>query len=162
MHDQMKTMSLELNKNQLHLAKEKAQSALHWGEAETVGKDYAKLLMEFEEQAVEKKFLEEKLAATETKEDKAEAKVNQLHAIIQKFHFDLAEALNVPPSVETMLSPFVSKRSKTPLVQFPNGCPTAFSPEGQVKPKFDDAGSETDSDVDDDFNYDTQPQPLMF
>jgi hypothetical protein len=161
MHDQMKTMSSELNKNQLHLAKEKAQSALFFEEAESVGRDYSKLLLEFDEQAAEKSILEAQLAAIE-QADKAVDKANQLQAIVQNFQFDLEEALNESPqngkTIFSAGSPEAKFVSKTPLVQNPNGCPTAFSPVGQVKPDFDDAGSETDSDVEDDFNYDTQPQ----
>ena len=163
MHDQMKTMSSELNKNMLHLEKEKAQSALYFEEAESVGRDYGKLLMEFDEQAAEKSILELKLVATENA-DKAVDKANQLQAIVQKFQLDLAEAIKSPPNVETNFAPGSPEAkfvSNTPLVQFTNGCPTAFSPEGQEKPKFDDAGLETDSDVDDDFNFDTQPQPWL-
>ena len=104
MHDQMKTMSSELNKNQLHLAKEKAQSALFFEEAESVGRDYGKLLLEFDEQAAEKSILEAKLAATENA-DKANDKANKLQAIVLKFQLDLAEVLKSPPNVKTIFPP---------------------------------------------------------
>ena len=99
---------------------------------------------------------------TTKKADKAADKANKLQAIVQKFQIDLAEALKSPPNVKTIFSagsPEAKFVAKSPLVQFPNGCPTPFSPEGQEHSKFDDAGSETDSDVEEDFNYDTQPQP---
>ena len=143
MRDQIKTMSSELNKTQLHLAKEKEQSALFSEEIESVGRHYGKLLKEFDEQAAEKAFLEAKFV------------------IVQKFQFHLAEALKSPPNVKkTFLpgSPEAKFVENTPLIQFSNGRPTAFSPEGQEMPKSDDAGSETDSGVEDDFNFDSQPQ----
>jgi hypothetical protein len=168
MNDQMKTMSSELNKTHMHLDKEKARSDLFAEEAESVGRNYDKLLIELDKQAAEKKILEEKLEKLEEKlgatekDDKEKAKAKKLQAIVQQLQFDLAEALKSPPNVKTVFSPGSPEAkfvSKSPLLQFTNGCPTAFSPEGQVKPKFDDAGSETDSDVDDDFNFDSQPQP---
>jgi hypothetical protein len=167
MNDQMKTMSSELNKTQMHLTKEKAQSNLFFEEAKSVGEDFGLLLIDFDEQAAAKKILEEKLEKLEeklpatVKEDKEKGKAKKLQAIVQKLQFDLEEALKSPPNVKAVFSPGSPEAkfvSKSPLVQFSNGRPTAFSPEGQEMPKFDDAGSETDSDVEDDFDFDTQPQ----
>jgi hypothetical protein len=56
-------------------------------------------------------------------------------------------------------SPEAKCSAKSPLVTGKNGCPTPFSPAHQEEPGVEDEGSETDEDVDEDFNYQSQPQP---
>ena len=70
-------------------------------------------------------------------------------AVLQEARFiALKETIAYSPG-----SPEAKFAAKSPLVTSKNGCPTPFSPAHQEEPGVEDEGSETDEDVDDDFNY---------
>ena len=84
-----------------------------------------------------------------------EKQVNELESALDaKKVAEVQKTTIFPPG-----SPEAKFAAKSPLVTGKNGCPTPFPPEYQEEPGVEDEGSKTDEDVDEDFNYQSQPQP---